>query len=95
MQVVVLSRIIPDKEPALSSAEGIKTLIERLEKTKSDGIKGYAADCIARLAHTRAGKMQTKYLLNFLAFTYRLSISFTLTSIEGVNFFDIYILYST
>lgn len=55
-QVVVLSRIIPDKEPALSSAEGIKTLVGRLETTENDDVKSLASDCISRLAHTRAGR---------------------------------------
>ncbi|XP_076820559.1 uncharacterized protein LOC143465919 [Clavelina lepadiformis] len=54
-QVVVLSRVIPDKEPAISSAEGIKVLVDRLEKTTNDATRALAADCIARLAHTRAG----------------------------------------
>jgi len=54
-QVVVLSRIIPDEEPAVSSAEGIKTIVDRLAGAKDDNVRAVAADCIARLAHTRAG----------------------------------------
>nr|CAB3221648.1 ankyrin and armadillo repeat-containing protein-like [Phallusia mammillata] len=54
-QVVVLSRIIPDEEPAFSSAEGIKTIVDRLSGSKDDDVRALASDCIARLAHTRAG----------------------------------------
>lgn len=54
-QVVVLSRIIPDEEQALSSATGIKLLVDLLQDSQSDQILSLAADCIARLAHTRAG----------------------------------------
>ncbi|KAH3714686.1 ankyrin and armadillo repeat-containing protein-like [Dreissena polymorpha] len=54
-QVVVLSRIIPDEEQALSSATGIKLLVDLLQDSQSDQILALAADCIARLAHTRAG----------------------------------------
>ena len=60
LQVVVLSRIIPDREPAISSAEGIKTLMNCLEKTTDDDVRALAADCIARLAHTRAGLINIK-----------------------------------
>ncbi|XP_050397843.2 ankyrin and armadillo repeat-containing protein [Patella vulgata] len=54
-QVVILSLIIPDEEQATSSAVGIKLLVELLQESKSDHILALAADCIARLAHTRAG----------------------------------------
>nr|XP_006821473.1 PREDICTED: ankyrin and armadillo repeat-containing protein-like [Saccoglossus kowalevskii] len=54
-QVVVLARIIPDEDQASSSAIGIKLLVDLLEESNSQEIHGLAADCIARLAHTRAG----------------------------------------
>lgn len=60
-QVVVLSRIIPDEEPAFSSAEGIKTIVDRLSKTKNDDVRALASDCIARLAHTRAGGVHNQF----------------------------------
>ena len=55
MQVVVLSRIIPDQEQAMSSAAGIKLLVDLLQDSQSVSIRALACDCIARLAHTRAG----------------------------------------
>jgi hypothetical protein len=55
LQVVVLAPIIPDEEQAISSAAGIKLLVELLQYSKSNVIKALAADCVARLAHTRAG----------------------------------------
>lgn len=55
-QVVVLSKIIPDEEQALSSATGIKLLVDLLQDSQSDQILALASDCIARLAHTRAGE---------------------------------------
>ncbi|KAK2180327.1 hypothetical protein NP493_447g01012 [Ridgeia piscesae] len=54
-QVVVLARIIPDEEQAISSAAGIKLLSDLLADSRSDQILALTADCIARLAHTRAG----------------------------------------
>ncbi|ELU14680.1 hypothetical protein CAPTEDRAFT_224898 [Capitella teleta] len=54
-QVVVLAPIIPDEEQAISSAAGIKLLVELLQYSKNDVIKALAADSVARLAHTRAG----------------------------------------
>ncbi|XP_033113077.1 ankyrin and armadillo repeat-containing protein-like [Anneissia japonica] len=54
-QVVVLARIIPDEDQATSSAIGIKLLVDMLEQSKNDQILTITCDCIARLAHTRAG----------------------------------------
>ncbi|CAH1779553.1 unnamed protein product [Owenia fusiformis] len=54
-QVVVLARIIPDEEQAMSSAAGIKLLVDLLNVSKSELILALCADCIARLSHTRAG----------------------------------------
>ncbi|XP_038070212.1 ankyrin and armadillo repeat-containing protein-like isoform X2 [Patiria miniata] len=54
-QVIVLARIIPDEEQASSSAVGIKLIVDLLETSKNEFIQSLAADCIARLAHTRAG----------------------------------------
>ena len=55
-QVVVLARIIPDEEQAVTSAAGIKLLVDILQESDSEVIQTLAADCIARLAHTRAGE---------------------------------------
>lgn len=55
-----MARIIPDEEQAISSAAGIKLLVDLLHDSKSDDILALAADCIARLAHTRAGKLLYK-----------------------------------
>ena len=57
MQVVILARIIPDEDQAKSSAMGIKLLVDLLEQSNNDLILALASDCIARLAHTRAGKL--------------------------------------
>ncbi|XP_077982959.1 ankyrin and armadillo repeat-containing protein-like isoform X2 [Glandiceps talaboti] len=54
-QVVSLARIIPDEDQASSSAIGIKLLVDLLEDSKNEEIQALASDCIARLAHTRAG----------------------------------------
>jgi hypothetical protein len=59
--VVVLARIIPDEEQALSSAAGIKLLVDLVQDSESDHIRGLAADCVARLAHTRAGEYLPDY----------------------------------
>ena len=66
--MVVLARIIPDEEQAISSAAGIKLLSDLLADSRSDQILALTADCIARLAHTRAGQcpgssVQQEYLL--------------------------------
>ena len=65
-QVVVLARIIPDEEQAISSAAGIKLLVDLLHDSSSNEILGLAADCIARLAHTRAGEKKNimSYVMN-------------------------------
>ncbi len=57
IQIVVLSRIIPDEEQAKSSALGIKLIVDLLQDSKDNTILSLASDCIARLAHTRAGKI--------------------------------------
>ncbi|CAG2212123.1 ankyrin and armadillo repeat-containing protein-like [Mytilus edulis] len=54
-QVVVLARIIPDTEQALSSAAGIKLLIDLVQDSTDNEILALSCDCIARLSHTRAG----------------------------------------
>ncbi|XP_070575179.1 ankyrin and armadillo repeat-containing protein-like isoform X2 [Ptychodera flava] len=54
-QVVTLARIIPDEDQASSSAIGIKLLVDLLEDSTNEQIQALASDCIARLAHTRAG----------------------------------------
>ncbi|XP_033626712.1 ankyrin and armadillo repeat-containing protein-like [Asterias rubens] len=54
-QVVVLARIVPDEEQASSSAVGIKLIVDLLETSKNESIQALASDCLARLAHTRAG----------------------------------------
>lgn len=52
---MVLARIIPDEEQALSSAAGIKLLVDLLQDSNTNETIALACDCIARLAHTRAG----------------------------------------
>ncbi|MGH0119994.1 UNVERIFIED_CONTAM: hypothetical protein FKN15_061112 [Acipenser sinensis] len=54
-QCVVLSRIIPDKQPASACALAIQTIVGILEHSQSKPILALAADCVGRLAHTRAG----------------------------------------
>ncbi|XP_041454687.1 ankyrin and armadillo repeat-containing protein-like isoform X2 [Lytechinus variegatus] len=54
-QVVVLARIIPDEDQATTSAIGIKLLVDLLQQSKNPLILALTAECIARLAHTRAG----------------------------------------
>ncbi|XP_069509428.1 ankyrin and armadillo repeat-containing protein-like [Ambystoma mexicanum] len=54
-QSIVLARIIPDQESANTSATGIKILVDALEHSSSAKTVALAADCVARLAHTRAG----------------------------------------
>jgi len=57
----VLARIIPDEEQALSSAAGIKLLVDLLQDSTSNETIALACDCIARLSHTRAGKIDIFY----------------------------------
>ena len=66
-QVVVLARIIPDEEQAISSAAGIKLLVDIIQDSKSERILALAADCIARLAHTRAGRFKIMIVHTHLA----------------------------
>uniref|UniRef100_H3AXJ0 Uncharacterized protein n=1 Tax=Latimeria chalumnae TaxID=7897 RepID=H3AXJ0_LATCH len=54
-QCIVLCRTIPDNEPANTTATGIKTIVDVLEQSHSKDALALAADCLARLAHTRAG----------------------------------------
>ena len=51
----MLARIIPDEEQAVASAAGIKLIVDILNESSSKVIQALAADCVARLAHTRAG----------------------------------------
>ena len=53
-QVVVLSRIIPDEDQALSSATGIKLLVKMLA-SQSEDVQALTANFLGALAHTRAG----------------------------------------
>ena len=55
IQVVVLARIIPDAEQALSTAAGIKILIDLVQDSTDNAILALSCDCIARHSHTRAG----------------------------------------
>ncbi|KAK1163540.1 ankyrin and armadillo repeat-containing protein-like [Acipenser oxyrinchus oxyrinchus] len=52
---VVLSQIIPDNQPASACALAIQTIMGTLEHSQSKPILALAADCVGRLAHTRAG----------------------------------------
>lgn len=56
-QAIVLAKIIPDEEQAVISAAGIKLIVDILNESRSPVIQALAADCVARLAHTRAGKL--------------------------------------
>ena len=69
-QVVILSRIIKDEEQAISSAAGIKLIAELLQTSKSNDILALAADCVARLTHTRAGKV--KKMTNTLCYYFKM-----------------------
>ncbi|PVD21084.1 hypothetical protein C0Q70_19250 [Pomacea canaliculata] len=67
-QVVVLARIIPDEEQAVSSAVGIKLLVDILQESRNDNILATAADYIACLAHTRAGVPSAIVSVNAIEF---------------------------
>ncbi|XP_075432502.1 ankyrin and armadillo repeat-containing protein-like isoform X2 [Ascaphus truei] len=54
-QLVVLARILPDNEPLHTCATGIQDLVAMLETSTSNDTLALAADCVARLSHTRAG----------------------------------------
>nr|XP_033796329.1 ankyrin and armadillo repeat-containing protein-like isoform X2 [Geotrypetes seraphini] len=53
-QSVVLSRIILNNDPADTCATGLRILVDTLEQATSNSTLAVAADCVARLAHTRA-----------------------------------------
>ncbi|XP_036370719.1 ankyrin and armadillo repeat-containing protein-like isoform X3 [Octopus sinensis] len=53
-QIVILARIITDEDKAITSAMGIRILIDLLENSVNDAILTLAADCVARLTHTRS-----------------------------------------
>ncbi|XP_014777357.1 ankyrin and armadillo repeat-containing protein, partial [Octopus bimaculoides] len=57
-QIVILARIITDEDKAITSAMGIRILVDLLENSVNDAILTLAADCVARLTHTRAGVPQ-------------------------------------
>jgi hypothetical protein len=63
MQVVVLAGIFQDEDSAVSSATGIKLLVDLLLPRRwsaddvGDDVRALAADCVARLAHTRHGQL--------------------------------------
>ncbi|KAM4614102.1 uncharacterized protein O3C94_022137 [Discoglossus pictus] len=54
-QLVVLAKMIQNKEPSLSCALGIQMLVGMLESATTNETLALAADCVARLSHTRAG----------------------------------------
>uniref|UniRef100_A0A8C5PLJ5 Ankyrin and armadillo repeat-containing protein n=1 Tax=Leptobrachium leishanense TaxID=445787 RepID=A0A8C5PLJ5_9ANUR len=54
-QIVVLARVILDKDPSYTSATGIQILVGLLDDSHSNNTVALATDCVARLAHTRAG----------------------------------------
>ena len=68
-QVVVLAPIFPDVDPAMSTAAGIKLLVDLLEQSTEDSIRALASDCIARLLHTRAGERLLSRYLNSVMYT--------------------------
>jgi len=57
VQVTVLSPLFVDKPPSFASVEGIKTLVNCLTNSSNDAVIALAADCIARLSHSRAGAL--------------------------------------
>ncbi|KAL5021576.1 hypothetical protein ScPMuIL_000731 [Solemya velum] len=76
-QVVILARIIPDEEQAASSAAGIKLLVDLLQDSESEQILGLAADCISRLAHTRAGVPSAIIAIDGVEYLSKLLLSYT------------------
>jgi len=68
-----LAGIFRDVEPAIASATGIRLLVDVVSSnpdvtvtsgcSASDGARALAADCVARLAHTRHGKLRV-YMLS-------------------------------
>ncbi|XP_053575185.1 ankyrin and armadillo repeat-containing protein [Bombina bombina] len=63
-QLVILARIIPDKEPSFTCATGIQTLMSILESTTNNETLAFAADCVARISHTRAGLLDAMISIN-------------------------------
>jgi hypothetical protein len=64
-QVVVLAGVFQDEDPAVASATGIKLLVDLLQSDQKSAVavgdfngeaRALAADCVARLAHTRHGQ---------------------------------------
>ncbi len=74
-KIVVMARIIPDEEQAISSAAGIKLLVDLLRDSANEVILALAADCVARLAHTRAGAHKEVPVICILNVTRTLCIS--------------------
>lgn len=54
-KLIILSRVIPDEELAVSVGFGIKTLIQTLSVSKDSDVQELGCDCIARLCHSKAG----------------------------------------
>ncbi|XP_044128882.1 ankyrin and armadillo repeat-containing protein isoform X2 [Bufo gargarizans] len=54
-QLAVLAHIVSDKDPSYTCAVGIQTLIGLLQTARSSDTLALAADCVARLSHSRAG----------------------------------------
>lgn len=60
--MVVLARVIMDAQQALSTAAGIKLLIDLVQDSTDNSILALACDCIARLSHTRAGTIDDQHV---------------------------------
>jgi len=58
MKAVILSPLFVDESAAIAAATGIKVLIDCLSSTCNDPTRFFIADCLGRLAHTRAGQNQ-------------------------------------
>lgn len=78
-QVVILARIIPDETQARSSTIGINLLVDLLRNSRSDEILALAADFVACLSHTRAGKYVLLSLLSLSIQLELLPVSWLLT----------------
>ncbi|XP_019638364.1 PREDICTED: ankyrin and armadillo repeat-containing protein-like [Branchiostoma belcheri] len=76
-QIVVLARIVPDEDQASSSAIGIKLLVDLLEFSQKEQIQALTCDCLARLAHTRAGVPAAIVSINGVELLCRLMMSQT------------------
>lgn len=55
--------MISDQERSVSTAIGCGILIDILRLCQIDKVKSFAAECLARLAHMKSGRVLTLYYL--------------------------------